>query len=140
MGFFFHWLYQTINVSVDVENHWVCTSRAQITFATHRTESLVAVALIGKHIYTLPSRILFSFHPRTVSPLLLLHLHHFTPRRYSNLINYVYTATNSYRCLAPANWSRAWILLLSSTRVPKRVRVCNLYRCTDCEFVSEVVL
>ena len=31
-------------------------------------------------------------------------------RRYSGLINCVYTAANSYRCLAPANWSRALLL------------------------------
>ena len=31
---------------------------------------------------------------------------------YSGLINCVYTAVNSYRCLAPANWSSSRVLLL----------------------------
>ena len=37
-------------------------------------------------------------------------LHH--PPWYSGLINCVYTAVNSYRCLAPANWSSSRVLLL----------------------------
>lgn len=35
--------------------------------------------------------------------------------RYSGLINCVYTAVNSYRCLAPANWSPSRVLQLHTT-------------------------
>jgi len=42
------------------------------------------------------------------------------PPWYSSLINCVYTAVNSYRCLAPANWSSGLEFSRASTRPQRR--------------------